>query len=131
MRISNGAGPRREQAERPDLSSVLLHYGVDAHSSGNHLCVAHEETTPSMSVNLEKGLVNCMSCGFAGSSWDIIMKKEDLDFRAAVTFAADAGFENEALDRGRDDVQSVLGRRCSGVPRNKGDRRASRWARPW
>lgn len=132
MRISNGAGPpEKAKAERPNLQLVLRHYGSFVEHSGNHLCVVHEESQPSMSVNLDKGLVNCMSCGFAGSSWDIIMKKEDLDFRSAVTFAADAGFENEAPNRSGDDVQSVLGRKRAGVSRNKGNRRAGGWSRPW
>lgn len=127
MRISNGAGPQREQAERPDLSSVLLHYGVDAHSSGNHLCVAHEETTPSMSVNLEKGLVNCMSCGFAGSSWDIIMRREDVDFKGAAAFAETAGFDSTPVDK--EEGVSVLGRKRNPSRRERGGR--SGWKRPW
>ena len=129
MRISNGAGPRQEKAPKPDLQAVLLHYGVDAPRSGNYICVAHDETTPSMSVNLDEQVVQCFSCGFAGDAFNIIMTKEDCDFTGAVEAAAQ--FENAASYRGGGDVRSVLGRKRAAVPRNKGDRRSSRWTRPW
>lgn len=126
MRISNGAGPpEKAKAERPDLQAVLRHYGSFAEHSGNHLCVVHEESQPSMSVNLDKGLVNCMSCGFAGSSWDIIMRREDVDFRGAVAFAETAGFE---CTETRQEEVSVLGRKRSPSRKERG---GSGWKRPW
>lgn len=133
MRISNGAGPKREKAPKPDLQSVLLHYGVDAPRSGNYNCAVHEETTPSMSVNLDEQVVQCFSCGFAGDAFSLIMEKEQVDFRGAVEAASK--FEDAAPGGGREDVRSVLGRKRTSVPRNKGDRRSDRrsrtWTRPW
>lgn len=131
MRISNGAGPRQEKAPKPDLQSVLLYYGLDVNHSGNYTCIFHSETRASMSVNLDESVVQCFSCGEAGDSWSIIQKKEGLDFRESIAFAANAGFEDAAPERGGEDVPSVLGRKRAGVPRNKGDRRSSRWQRPW
>lgn len=129
MRISNGSqGDAR--VPRPDLAAVLEHYGAASVTrSGNILCIVHEETTPSMSVDLEKQLVNCMSCGFAGDAFNIIMRKEGYDFKRAAE--ASAQFESAPTDGGGEDVQSVLGRRRSGVSGRKGDPRSRKWSRPW
>jgi hypothetical protein len=82
---------------KPDLRAVLEHYNVEIRGQRRELqvlCPIHDESRPSCSVNLDKGLIHCMSCGFGGDSFDIIMKKEGLDeFRAAVAWAeAQLGF---------------------------------------
>ena len=130
MRISNGAGPRQEKAPKPDLQAVLLHYGVDAPRSGNYTCVAHDETTPSMSVNLDEQVVQCFSCGFAGDAFNIVMRKEGLTFGEAAKFATDSRFDvAHNADPGRG---GVLGRPR---PRGKVEKRMGRggpaWKRPW
>lgn len=126
MRISNGAGGS-EKAPKPDLQAVLLHYGVDAPRSGNYNCAVHEETTPSMSVNLSDQVVQCFSCGFAGSSWDIIMRCEGVDFKGAVAFAETTGFDG--APNGKEEGVSVLGRKRNPSRKERGGR--SGWKRPW
>lgn len=77
--------------ERPDLAAVLEHYGVHVPSSrvtAMVACPLHEDQTPSCSINLDKQLWRCHSCGEAGSSYDLIMKKEDTDFVGARAFAS-------------------------------------------
>ncbi|WP_083752270.1 CHC2 zinc finger domain-containing protein [Saccharothrix sp. ALI-22-I] len=51
-------------------------------------CPLHEDNTPSCSIHLEKGLWRCHSCGGGGSSYDLIMRKENVDFLGARAFAA-------------------------------------------
>lgn len=129
MRIENGASGRGERVAKPDLQAVLLHYGLDAPHSGNYTCIVHEETRASLSVNLEEQVVQCFSCGFAGDAFNIIMRKEGYDFKRAAQ--ASAQFESAPTDGGGEDVQSVLGRRRSGVSGRKGDPRSRKWSRPW
>lgn len=77
--------------EKPDLIQVLNHYDIlarDGRTEQLTLCVAHSESTPSMSVNVIKGLVHCHACGFKGDSLSIIMEREQIGYRAAVEFAA-------------------------------------------
>jgi len=48
------------------------------------LCPAHDETTPSCSVNTCSGLWNCKSCGAAGNVFDLYMAVRGCDFRTAL-----------------------------------------------
>lgn len=136
MRLLNGASaPEQGETEKPDLQEVLEHYGAHVYGDGKILCLVHDEDNPSMNVQLGKGLWFCHSCGQGGSSWDMIMKKEDLDFKSAVTFGATTGFASAASDGGGDDVPEVLGRRRPGVSggsKSGGSGGRSRpWSRPW
>ena len=125
MRIRNGPG--FEPTPRPDLQEVLRHYGCYAEHSGNYLCVVHDETQPSMSVDLEKQLLNCMSCGFAGDAFSLIMEKEQVDFAGATEFARTTGFDGAPQQK--EEEVSVLGRRRSASRSDRGGR--SGWKRPW
>jgi DNA primase len=103
---------------KPDLRQVLEFYHVELRGERREtqiLCPIHDESRPSCSVNLDKGLIHCMSCGFGGDSFDIIMKKEGLDeFGAAVSFA------EEKLGFSRGDVPRATGRSGPRVSRGKG-----------
>jgi DNA primase len=39
-------------------------------------CPWHEDSTPSLSVDQEKGLYNCFGCGESGDAFDLVMKEE-------------------------------------------------------
>lgn len=82
-----------EEIERPDLTEVLAYYGVISQKRMVP-CPLHDDKTPSCSVNYSKGLWNCHSCGEAGTSWDLIMKKEGVDFKEAKDFAASHNFKD-------------------------------------
>lgn len=45
--------------------------------SGNIPCPYHTDKSPSMSINLEKSLYHCFSCGRSGSLIDLLNEKED------------------------------------------------------
>lgn len=65
--------------ETPDLGRILLHYGVDVQTrSGNQQvrCFLHDETNPSCSVDLSRGLYHCFGCGAAGDAYTLIASKE-------------------------------------------------------
>ncbi|MEU4155671.1 CHC2 zinc finger domain-containing protein [Actinoplanes sp. NPDC026670] len=119
--------------ERPDLAAVLEHYEVFVHAGRNLQmvkCPLHEDRTPSCSINLTRQLWNCHSCGKAGSAWDLIMEKEQTDFRGARAFAASQRFAEGAARGGDEQVSgSAYGgrRRVAG---RKGTKSAGAGYRP-
>ncbi len=56
----------------PDLKPNL--------SQQNVLCIFHEDTEASLSVNLEKGLYKCFGCNESGDIYSLVMKKDHLTF---------------------------------------------------
>lgn len=87
--------------DKPDLGSLLDHYGVEWRPGpGNQkvLCPVHAETEPSCSVNVDKGLWRCFSCGEEGDAWTLIMRKEACDFAKAKDHARDMGLVMVAGD---------------------------------
>lgn len=127
MRISNGASGKPKETPRPDLQAVLRHYGSFAEHSGVHLCVVHDESRPSMSVDLDKQVVNCHSCGFGGDAYSIIQHKEGLDFHGAVSFAESTGFDGATPSQ--QEGATVLGRKRAAPRKERGGRTG--WKRPW
>ncbi|RDF95168.1 DNA primase [Lactiplantibacillus plantarum] len=55
------------------------------------LCPFHEEHTPSFSVNEQKQIFHCFSCGRGGNVFSFIMDLENLSFPEAVVKVADFG----------------------------------------
>lgn len=55
------------------------------------LCPFHEERTPSFSVNEQKQIFHCFSCGRGGNVFSFIMDLENLSFLEAVVKVADFG----------------------------------------
>lgn len=55
------------------------------------LCPFHEERTPSFSVNEQKQIFHCFSCGRGGNVFSFIMDLENLSFPEAVVNVADFG----------------------------------------
>ena len=60
------------------------------------LCPFHEEKTPSLQIDVEKGLWHCYGCGAAGNIWQLIMKMESVSFPESVEIAKDYGVEPPA-----------------------------------
>lgn len=116
-------------AERPELESVLAHYGVDmrGRQTGMTQCPLHEDKTPSLSVDLNKQLWNCHSCGEAGDSYKLIMQREKVNFTEAKRIAQQFGtrtLEREGLGRfGRQPVRQA--RESGGAPYSPSWRRDS------
>ncbi|WP_047999816.1 DNA primase [Lactiplantibacillus herbarum] len=55
------------------------------------LCPFHEERTPSFSVNEQKQIFHCFSCGRGGNVFSFVMELENLSFPEAIVKVADFG----------------------------------------
>ncbi|WP_308402416.1 CHC2 zinc finger domain-containing protein [Streptomyces sp. TBY4] len=108
---------------RPDLVAVLEHYGVSMTRTGMVACPLHEDRTPSCSVDENKGLWKCHSCGQGGDSYTLIMQKESTSFVGARTLAASLGLPADDAGGGDEHLSgsSYGGRRP--VPGRSRDRR--------
>lgn len=123
MRIVNGGQPPSDTVPKPDLRELLRYYGVYAEHDGMYHCVVHTEGNPSMSVDLDKQLVNCFSCGFGGDAIAIIERKEGLEFKEALEWAKSQDFSPS----GAEPEPVAFGRRR---PKNE-KRNGHGWKRPW
>lgn len=82
-KVSNN---EQDGGERPSLEAVLDLYAVTYAPRTTQMvrCPIHgDERTPSCSVNFDKQLWNCHSCGAGGDSWELIKLKEGVDFDGA------------------------------------------------
>lgn len=48
----------------------------------NVLCPFHQDTTPSLSVDIERGLFHCFSCGVGGGLLDLVILSQGMSTRA-------------------------------------------------
>lgn len=59
-------------------------------------CLFHDDKSPSMSVNADKGVWYCHSCGFGGSVIDIVMRQKGMDIKQALkSMAIEAGLTTQ------------------------------------
>jgi len=66
------------------------------------LCPFHEDSNPSLSVNLTNGVFYCHGCGAKGSVFDFFMKKNNTDFRTSLSeLAGIAGVKNQKNKKAR------------------------------
>lgn len=70
-----------------DLVRLVQDSGVELKRVGHELlgrCLFHSpDTTPSLSVNPEKGVWRCFACGVGGSCFDWVMKRDKVSFAHA------------------------------------------------
>jgi DNA primase catalytic core len=72
---------------RVDLVALVRTHGVTLTRAGREwkgLCPFHEERTPSFHVNPQKQLYHCFGCGAGGDAIEFVMKREALDYPAAL-----------------------------------------------
>ena len=72
-----------------DIVALFSSFGVSlAHKGSGYvgLCPWHEDSTPSLSVNREKGLYNCFGCGESGDAFSLVQKTRGLDFKGALAY---------------------------------------------
>lgn len=75
-----------EVRERINIIDVVSPY-VQLKKQGRNLfgkCPFHEERTPSFSVNEEKQIFHCFSCGRGGNAFSFLMEIENMSFPQAV-----------------------------------------------
>ena len=109
---------------RLSMEATLDYYGVQYRVGRREQmvsCPAHEDATPSMSLNLDKGVALCHSCGLKGTALNIIQEVEGLDVAAIGDFATSAGIESSDAHGGGGTVRSggISGRRVSGLKGNR------------
>ena len=106
------------------LESTLDYYSVRYRVGSREQmvsCPAHEDSTPSMSVNLIKEVFACHSCGMQGTPLNLIMTMEGLDASGARDFATSAGIESSDAHGSSGTVRSggISGRRVTGLKGNR------------
>ena len=123
--------------ERPDLRAVLEHYDVQIRGDFKAMvsCPLHDDRTPSMSVDFNKQLWNCKSCGKAGDSYKLIMEKEGTNFVGARALATTLGFATGSVGGGDGELRGNAYTGSRRVPVRKRDRRKGgsftpSWRRP-
>jgi DNA primase len=75
-----------------DIVRLFEHFGVNLTKKGKSYmgsCPWHEDTTPSLSVDRDKGLYNCFGCGESGDIFSLTEKMKGLNFRESVTYLKD------------------------------------------
>lgn len=116
-------------AEKPDMLTVLEHYGIDVPARGGWVkikCPVHDDAHASASTNLDLQKFYCFTCSISGDVHTLIMAKEGLEYRDAVRF----GKKN--FDRSLRTVHHRADGGLLGLPRGKrnygGDRK---FFQPW
>lgn len=78
---------------KPDLAAVLDHYGiryVHKHGWGRAMCPFHDDSTPSMSINIDEGGWSCHGCGAkGGDAFAFVMLREGVPFPEAKRIVAE------------------------------------------
>ena len=77
--------------DQSNIIDVISQYSQLKKKGKNHFafCPFHEERTPSFSVQEEKQLYHCFSCGRGGNVFSFIMEIEGLSFPEAVIKTAE------------------------------------------
>lgn len=80
----------KEQVKKEaDLVGLFEAFGVTLSKKGkSHMgkCPWHEDSSPSLSVDSEKGLYHCFGCGESGDVFSLVGKMKGLDFKGSLSF---------------------------------------------
>ena len=71
---------------KPDIGTVLEHYGInviDKHGWIPCKCVIHDDSHASAAYNLDNQAYNCLVCNLLGDVYDLVAKKEGMNFVSA------------------------------------------------
>jgi len=72
-----------------DIVSLFAHFGVTLSKKGKSFtacCPWHDDSSPSLSVDREKGLYNCFGCGESGDVVTLVEKMKGLSFSEAMLY---------------------------------------------
>src|SRR3989304_7954958 len=75
--------------DKIDIIALFREVGVELKQKGKGftgLCPFHDDKTPSLSVDREKGLYNCFGCGESGDVVTLVEKTKRLSFKDALKF---------------------------------------------
>lgn len=74
--------------EKPDISVILEHYGATVPTRRGWFsikCPFHDDRHNSATVNLDENAFCCFACQTKGDGYAIIMQKEGVKFREAIS----------------------------------------------
>jgi len=83
-------GVRQVNDENPNITAILEHYGATVPTRSGWAkmkCPFHNDSHASAAVNLQDNLFKCHGCQYKGSGYKIIMDKEGVGFREAISIA--------------------------------------------
>jgi DNA primase len=75
--------------DKVDIVALFAELGVELKQKGKSFsgrCPWHDDKTPSLSVDREKGLYNCFGCGESGDVVTLVEKMKGLAFKEALKF---------------------------------------------
>ena len=73
-----------------DLASTLRYYGANVRDGYGWMpvkCPVHDDATASAAVNIREQLFDCFVCDIYGDVYTLIMEKEGIGFKDAITRA--------------------------------------------
>lgn len=100
-----GSGRWRERIEvirtQTDLGMLIAYEcaGAKPAGPGKWLCACpfHDDRSPSLSIDVEKGLWNCFGCHVGGDCFDYVERRQGISFAEALVYLEDRlGIRNEA-----------------------------------
>lgn len=103
--------------EKPDLSAILEHYGARVPTRRGWFsmkCPFHDDTHNSASANIDEGVFCCFACQVKGDGFSLIMTKEGVQFREALSIA-------ERILNASGKVLPQRNTRSGGLPRRTGN----------
>ena len=76
--------------ENPNITAILEHYGATVPTRNGWAkmkCPFHNDSHASAAVNLQENIFKCHGCQYKGDGYKIIMDKEGVGFREAISIA--------------------------------------------
>lgn len=102
--IQNLSEIANDLLQHADIVEVASHYVKLERRGRNFVCLCpfhDDKSIGNFSINKEKGVFKCFSCGTAGNAINFVQKIENISFEEAVIKTAElVGYKNEDLERG-------------------------------
>ena len=76
--------------DKPNITSILEYYGAKVPIRRGWAvmkCPFHNDSHASSAVNINENIFKCHGCQYKGNGYAIIMAKEGVNFREAITIA--------------------------------------------
>ena len=106
------------------LEAVLTAHGMDYIPEGRNRqtkCIYHPDQHASASVDLERGLYQCFTCGVAGDAYSLVMLKEGCSFVDAKRIVSElSGISDDELSRDSQSEGGYLPRKSGHRPGRRG-----------
>ena len=103
--------------EKPSISAILEHYGANVIKRRGWVsmrCPFHDDTHRSATANYDENVFCCFACQLKGDGYTLIMKKEGIGFREAISIA-------QRILNSRGEVLPQRSRASGGLPRRTGN----------